>query len=154
MRLVYSWSMSKPAPLPLERYPLRAMDTVRYADTDRQGHVNNAVFATFCETGRTQFLYDPQRRLRPPGTEFVIARLQIDYLAEITWPGQVEIGSGITRIGQSSFTFAQAIFQAGKCVATAETVIVLMDETTRRSRPLPDAIRAVLAERQVAARHD
>lgn len=142
--------MSKPAPRPLERFPLRAVDTVRYADTDRQGHVNNAVFATFCETGRTQFLYSP-RKLAPPGCEFVLARLDIDFLAEINWPGQVEIGSGITRIGQSSFTFAQVIYQDGKCAASAETVAVLMDESTRRSRKLPDELRRALAEHQVVA---
>ena len=38
--------------LRLEDFPSRTYDKVRYADTDRQGHVNNAAFATFCETGR------------------------------------------------------------------------------------------------------
>ena len=32
-------------------------EVCRYGDTDRQGHVNNAAFATFCETGRVLFLY-------------------------------------------------------------------------------------------------
>ncbi len=36
----------------LEEFPLRTSDKVRYGDTDRQGHVNNAVFSTFLETGR------------------------------------------------------------------------------------------------------
>ena len=36
----------------LDQFPLRTRDKLRYADTDRQGHVNNAVFATFLETGR------------------------------------------------------------------------------------------------------
>jgi acyl-CoA thioester hydrolase len=31
-----------------------ARDVLRYADTDRQGHVNNAVFATFLESGRVR----------------------------------------------------------------------------------------------------
>lgn len=37
--------------LSLEDFPLRTYDKIRYADTDQQGHVNNAVFATFLETG-------------------------------------------------------------------------------------------------------
>ena len=131
-------------PPALASYPLRRMETIRYADTDRQGHVNNAVFATFCESGRVAFLYDPAQPLAPAGASFVIARLLIDFKAEITWPGQVEIGTKIASIGRSSFTLLQGLFQNGRCVATAETVIVLMDEATRRSHPFPAATLAAL----------
>jgi len=55
-----------PAPsLPLDAYPFRTTAEIRYADTDRQGHVNNAVFATFSEIGRVAFLYDPAHPLAP-----------------------------------------------------------------------------------------
>jgi acyl-CoA thioester hydrolase len=40
-------------------------DIVRYADTDRRGHVDNAVFSTFPEIGRVTILYDPQRPPAP-----------------------------------------------------------------------------------------
>jgi acyl-CoA thioester hydrolase len=136
--------MTKPSPPPLEAYPLRAMDTIRYADTDRQGHVNNAAFATFCETGRCAFLYDPANPLAQDGGVFVIARLLIEFLAEVTWPGRVEIGTKVLNVGRSSFTLGQGIFQDGKCVATAESVIVQMDEATRRSKPLAAELVKVL----------
>ena len=123
----------------LEDFPARTHDKVRYADTDRQGHVNNAAFASFCETGRVTFLFDPERPLYPPGTAFVIARLVLDFRAEIRWPGRVDIGTRVERIGRSSFTLSQALFQGERLVATAETVIVLMDEESRRSTPLPPA---------------
>jgi len=139
-------SPERPAPPPLDAYPLRAMDTLRYADTDRQGHVNNAVFATFCESGRAMFLFDPEKPLVPAGGAFVIARLVIDFRAEINWPGRVEIGTRVIGIGRSSFTLAQGIFQDQRCAATAETVIVLMDEATRKSRPLPAEILRALEE--------
>ncbi len=131
--------MSKPTVAPtLDDYPLRAQDTIRYGDTDRQGHVNNAVFATFFETGRVTCLYNPERPLAPQGAEFVIARLVVDFRAEMRWPGVVDIGTRVLRVGRSSVHLEQALFQDGRCVASGETVIVLMDESTRRSRPLPD----------------
>ena len=77
----------------LEDFPNRTVDLIRYGDTDRQGHVNNAVFATFFETGRVSFLFDPS--IFPEGTMLVIARLVIDFRAEVTWPGQVEIGTRV-----------------------------------------------------------
>jgi acyl-CoA thioester hydrolase len=126
-------------------FRLWTRDTIRYADTDRQGHVNNAVFATFLESGRVAFLYDPAAPLAPAGCEFVIARLAVDFRAELRWPGVVEIGSVILSVGRSSMTVGQALFAGDACAATAETVIVLTDATTRRSTPMPAALRERLA---------
>jgi acyl-CoA thioester hydrolase len=123
--------------LPVDAYPFRTSAEIRYADTDRQGHVNNAVFATFSEIGRVAFLYDPAHPLAPEGASFVVARLTIDFHAELFWPGTVEIGTGVTRIGRSSFALAQGIFNREKRVASAEAVIVLFDKETRASRALP-----------------
>ena len=125
-------------------YALWAQDRLRYADTDRQGHINNAVFATFLETGRVAFLYDPAAPLAPPGCEFVIARLAIDFLAELRWPGVVDIGSVILKIGRSSVTVGQGVFAGDVCAASAETVVVLTDATSRRATPLPETLRARL----------
>jgi acyl-CoA thioester hydrolase len=121
------------------------MDKIRYADTDRQGHVNNAIFATLLETGRVELLYDPASPLAEAGSAFVIARLAIDFRSEIVWPGEIVIGTRVASLGRSSISLEQAVFQNGICAATAETVIVLMDEKTRRSRPLPAIARERLA---------
>lgn len=119
-------------------------DVVRYADTDRQGHVNNAVFATFFESGRVAILYSPAAPLAPEGGSFVIAHLSLDFLAEIRWPSEVSIGTTVLTIGRSSVKLGQGLFVDQQCVATAETVIVLTDDASRKSRPLPDPARAVL----------
>ena len=130
----------------LESFPSRTSADIRYADLDRQGHVNNAVFATFAEIGRVAFLYRPGRPLAPEGTSFVIARIEIDFLAELHWPGTVEIGTGIARIGRSSFGIRQGLFNQGRAAAAVEGVLVLMDDRTRRSMPLPPETVAQLEE--------
>jgi acyl-CoA thioester hydrolase len=63
--------------LKLNDFPLQTFDKVRYADTDRQGHVNNAVFATFLETGRVEVLYNPEYPLLSEGSSFVSASWMI-----------------------------------------------------------------------------
>lgn len=128
----------------LEDFPARSHDKVRYADTDRQGHVNNAVFATFLETGRVEVLYAPDGPLHDEDAAFVIARLALDFRSEVRWPGEVMIATRVAKVGTSSVTLEQAIFQAEVCAATAETVIVQMDEVTRRSKPLSARARAAL----------
>jgi acyl-CoA thioester hydrolase len=135
---------------PLTAFPSRTSADIRFADTDRQGHVNNAVFATFSETGRVAFLYRPGKPLAPQGSSFVIARIEIDFLAELHWPGAVDIGTGVSRIGRSSFGLTQAVFDRGRPVAAIACVIVLMDGETRRSMPLPAETVAALEELRLA----
>ncbi|MET1415689.1 thioesterase family protein [Roseibium sp. HPY-6] len=125
-------------------FPLKTTDKLRYADTDRQGHINNAVFNTFLETGRVELLYGDELMLE--GAAFVIARLELDFLAEINWPGTVEIGTAVKEVGRSSFKLFQRVFQDGTPVAEAVTIIVQMNDTTRRSVPLSENARERLAE--------
>lgn len=142
--------MADKAPLPvLDDFPVKARDTIRYGDTDMLGHVNNAVFSTFLETGRTHLLLTP-RRLAPQGMGFALVRLVLDYRAEMHWPGEADIGTGVISLGRSSVGLRQAIFQDGQCMATAETVIVLFDLTERRATPLSDEMRAALEALRIA----
>lgn len=120
----------------LEQFPGRTIDIIRFGDLDPQGHVNNTVFATFFETGRVSFLREPGNALSPPGTTSVLARLDINFLKELHWPGTVEIGTGVAEIGRSSFTFLQAIFHEGACAATARATMVMIDGATRKARAL------------------
>lgn len=132
--------------LSISNFAFQSYDKLRYADTDRQGHVNNAVFSTFLETGRVEFLYNSDQPLTDDGSSFVIAKLELQLLAEITWPGKVDIGTQVTKIGNSSLGLQQAVFQNDICVATADTVIVQMNDATRKSQPLSGGCRAFLKQ--------
>lgn len=117
---------------------------LRYGDTDRQGHINNAVYCTLYESGRVDFLFKGQDSVAGPGTSFVIARLSLDYLNEMHFPGVAEVGSRIIKIGNSSFTVAQAIFFEGKCTSTAESIIVVLDDKTGKPTAITDSLREKL----------
>jgi acyl-CoA thioester hydrolase len=121
-------------------FPSRAVDTIRYGDLDPQGHVNNAVFATYFETGRVHMFRTPDLGVGVDGASLILARTEIDFLRELRWPGTVEIGTGIEAFGRSSFTVAQAIFRDGTCAATGRATLVFFDTATRRSRPLAEIL--------------
>ncbi len=139
-----------PPPL-LSQFPFVSREKLRYCDTDRQGHVNNAVFATFLETGRVEMLFGCGVDLMGENGAFVLARLLLDYRKEVNWPGEVEIGTRVGNVGRSSLRFEQGVFQNGECVATAETTVVLTDTATRRSKPFSDEARAALESRPETA---
>ena len=133
----------------LTDFPFVTTDKVRYNDTDRQGHVNNAVFATYMELARVEVLHHSDLGLREDGASLVLARLVIDFRAEIHFPGEVQIGTRVGKVGRSSIAFENAIFQHGQLCGYGEAVVVLVDGSTKRSRPISDASRARL-ERYVA----
>lgn len=122
-----------------EDFPHRIVETLRFADTDRNGHITSSVFAICCQSGRLALLSDPAKEVTPPRSQFVLARLVLDYRREMHWPGAVEIGTCVERIGRSSIILAQALFQSDRCVATAQSVAVLMSTTSQRSQPIPRA---------------
>ena len=80
-----------------EQFPYRTGDIIRFGDLDPQGHVNNAVFATYFETGRVVLLRDAKYGLRVAGGTFVLARLEIEFRKELHWPGTIEIGRASCR---------------------------------------------------------
>ncbi len=84
-----------------------------------------------------ELLCDQERVPHPPNTLFVIVKLVLEFRAEMHWPGKVEIGTRVARIGSSSVMLAQALYVDETCVAVADSTVVLMDGTTRQSTPLP-----------------
>jgi acyl-CoA thioester hydrolase len=125
----------------LEDFPYRLIDNVRFADLDPNQHVNNAVYATYFETGRVTLMKDLKFGLMPAGLAWIMVRLDIHFRAELKWPGSIEMGLGVSKFGRTSVTFDQVVFSEGRCVASSQSVSVLIDEISRRPVPLTDQIR-------------
>lgn len=124
----------------LEDFPYRLTDNVRFADLDPNQHVNNAVYATYFETGRVTLVKDRSYGLMPEGLSWVLVRLDIHFRAELRWPGTIETGIGVSKFGRTSVTFDQVVFSEGVCVASAKAVTVLIDEASRKPTPLTPEI--------------
>ena len=120
----------------LENYPYRLSDNVRFADLDPNQHVNNAVYASYFETGRVTLVKDRSFGLMPPGLGWVLVRLDIHFRAELHWPGTIELGLGVYRLGRTSVSFEQVVFSEGRCMASAQATTVLVDDSTRKPTPL------------------
>lgn len=124
----------------LEDFPYRQTDNVRFADLDPNRHVNNAVYATYFETGRVTLMKDRAYGLMPEGLTWLLVRLDMHFRAELRWPGQVEMGLGAVKFGRTSVTVEQVVFSEGKCVASALATMVLLDELTHKPTPLTEEI--------------
>jgi len=106
-------------------YPHWCTDTVRFSDQDAAGHVNNVALCAYMETARLTFIRDMgMMELSEDGVRGISAGMTVSFLAESHWPGQVELGSGVMRIGQSSITIGAAAFKDGTCIVAAEMTVV------------------------------
>lgn len=114
---------------------------LRFNDTDRLGHVNNAVFAVMLEQGRSELAVEAGLPIGSEGTALVIVRLELDFLREMAWPGAVTVETEVARLGNRSFTLRQRLISDGEACARAVTVLVVMDRASRRAVPLEGAWR-------------
>ena len=129
----------------LEDFPYRLSDNVRFADLDPNQHVNNAVYATYFETGRVTLMKDRSYGLMPDGLGWIMVRIDIHFRAELHWPGKIELGLGVAKFGRTSVSFDQVVFSEGKCIASARAITVLIDEVTRKPVPLTPELKAKFA---------
>lgn len=146
---------SKPKDRPLTRratFSHWVAEQTRFSDTDMLGHVNNLAYTAYCESGRSHFMremvihQDPELR-----TLFVVARLSVDFLCEVHWPADIDVGTGILSVGRTSAVMGHGLFVGERCVATAESVIVAIDEISRVPRPVPDWVLAHFARFSIDA---
>lgn len=142
--------MPRPSPWRLDpaRYPHRCAVQTRFQDLDVLGHLNNVAFAALFETARTKFNREAELwGERFSGRRAVVAAQEIHYLAEGTYPQDVEVATGIGHVGNRSWSILAAMFQNGRPIATGDVVIV-MDAGGDRSG-MPDDFRARLEEQRV-----
>lgn len=117
---------------------------IRFADQDILGHVNNAATATYLEQGRCEHLIPLIEAAHEPDLDIVLARIIIDYIREIRYPGTAEVGVRISHIGNKSFVINASVFVGDTCSATSAATIVFFDKTSRTSRLPPAHLRASL----------
>ncbi|MFW5969714.1 MAG: acyl-CoA thioesterase [Halofilum sp. (in: g-proteobacteria)] len=124
-------------------FPHWTSEKIRFQDIDRLGHVNNVAITIYAESGRVEFLdaVMPAGLTADNGPLWVIARLDVQFRAQSHYPGTVDIGTRVLRIGNSSITLGQGLFVGGRCIATTESVVVLVDPETERGMTLPDEVR-------------
>jgi acyl-CoA thioester hydrolase len=118
--------------------------TIRYSDQDAMAHVNNTALATYIEAARTAFIYDLISKGGMQGLEFILARVIIDYRRELHYPGTVEVGARLIRVGNKSLTTGYGVFRGDECIATSESVNVFYDMATRKTVVPSDSVRAAL----------
>lgn len=115
---------------------------VRFRDLDPLNHVNNAIFNTYYEEARIDFIQEVNKladQLKS-GYSFVLANIEIAFINPVEYPAELLIGSGIKSLGNSSITSFQAIYTAAdkKLISVAEAHGVWFNLSEQRPSRIPD----------------
>lgn len=145
-RRTYGRRVSRIAP-PRIHFSLCWRESVRWADVDIYGHVNNVAYYSYVDSAVNGWLMravgEDLRRLPSIG---VVAETSCRYFSEIDFPAEIDVGLALERIGTSSIAYAFAIFRTGweAACASGRFVHVYVDDINRRPTPIPDVIRAAV----------
>ena len=114
---------NKNIPQKLSMYKNIFDENVRWGDTDGYNHVNNVSISRYFESARVNII----RNLETEKYSFVIVNFNINYIDQIFYPSKIKIGTYISRIGNKSITFDQALFVNNKCKASAKSILAYAD---------------------------
>ena len=121
----------------MAEFPFTHRERVRFSDCDPMGHVNNAVYSTYLEQARIGVLGGLDR--------FILARVEIDFRAELRAGEEVEVATRCSRLGTKSFDLEHVVRADGRVVAEAKSVLVGYDYDARQTIPITHTTKRRLA---------
>jgi len=129
-----------------QNYPRHRTVQLRNSDADPVGEVGPQAIARIFEEVRylvRRSIDHPQAH--HPDHGFVLARVRIDLLAPLHYPGEVDVGIAIGCVGRTSFDYVSAIFQDGRCVALSGATVAVRNRRTGTGCVLEPSFHAVMA---------
>ena len=129
-------------------YPHILALPTRWMDNDIYGHVNNALYYGFFDTVINEYLIaEGGLDITAGAVVAFTAESQCQYLRPLAFPGVIEIGLRVGKLGNSSVRYELAIFRQGESLAAAVGyfVHVFVNRETQKPVPIPTPIREALA---------
>ncbi len=126
-----------------EKFRFSTTVKVRWRDVDALGHVNNAVYFTYLEQARVDYLHDLGLATDDPQqVGFILAQASCQFKSPIKLGERVTVYARVSELRNSSFSFDYRMTGAdGRLVAVAQSVQVCYDYAHQKPVPIPDAWR-------------
>ncbi|MDR1592283.1 MAG: acyl-CoA thioesterase [Prevotellaceae bacterium] len=121
---------------------------LRFNDADALGHINNSVYFSFYDLGKSAYFKAINGRvIHQHEIDIVVVHAEVDFLAPVFLTDEIVVQTAVCAIGQKSFTLVQRIVDvttgAVKCVCS--TVMAGYDATTKRSKEISDVWREAIS---------
>ena len=126
--------------------------TPSFGDIDGMKHVNNNRILEWFELGGLDIYryFTPDLDLDFENWKLIMVRKEADFVGQLRFGEDVEIRTYLLKIGNSSFTVGNEVWQNNELKAKGKTVIVHFDYVTQKSVPIPDDVRKKLEEHLIS----
>ena len=124
--------------------------SIRYYELDPQGVVHNARYVSFFDEAITGYFkyvnYDYWSDIEETRKDFHTVQVTVQYNKPLMYAHEIEIGTKIKEIGNSSITWQMGMFlkDSDELVSSCEAVHVYTDQITMKSTPITDELKAKL----------
>ena len=113
----------------------------RVSETDGVGHINNVFVPIWFEAGRREIF-----RIFSPKLDFInwklaLVKVSVEYIDQLYLAEDVDIRTGIEKIGTSSFTIKEEIHQTNRICAKGQAIYVNYNFRDKKSEPISKEIR-------------
>lgn len=134
----------------ISHYPHVALLTARFGDLDADGCLSETGLARYVEQARSHVLTEilAQCGIAPhTGTVgMLVAHVGIQVCAHHAPRSQMQLATGVSRIGRTSVNLRVGIFSSDSCIAVADNVMVFIARDTNRPIPVPEPVVARLQQ--------
>ena len=126
--------------------------TPSFGDIDGMKHVNNNRILEWFELGGLDIYryFTPDLDLDFENWKLIMVRKEADFVGQLRFGEDVEIRTYLLKIGNSSFTVGNEVWQNNELKKKKKTVIVHFDYVTQKSVPIPDDVRKKLEEHLIS----
>ena len=121
--------------------------TTRWMDNDVFGHINNVIYYSYFDTAVNQYLsIHAGFSIKDDPIVSYVVHSECTYLSGIAFPDQIEIGLRVDKLGNSSVTYALAVFKEGEANAAAYGTFVHVFVNRKEEKPvsIPKIIKEAL----------
>lgn len=134
-------------------YPIVHEQNVAWGDMDAFGHVNNVMYYRYIESARIN--YFDALNIFEQKVLTVVASNQCKYLRPVFYPDQLKISVRVDELRNSAMRMSYQLFSTAQneLVATAEAVIVCVDQENMQKAAIPEDIREKILKMEHAVGH-
>lgn len=125
---------------------LKTMIRPRVSETDGAGHINNTTLPVWFEAGREEIfeMFTPDHSFK--NWKCIMITSTIDFLNQIYYGKEVEVRTWVKKIGNTSFTLYEELYQEDILCAKSSVVYVHYNFEKQSKEPIPDGIRGKLEQ--------
>lgn len=124
---------------------------VRYADTDQMGYMYHGNYAQYLEMGRMEWLRElgfSYKKMEESGVMLPVRDLKIKYLKPFKYDDEVTVVTSVKSEPMVKIEFFYELYNEQKELCTqASTILVFVDEATRKPIKIPSDLSKILKEK-------